>query len=101
MTSLAHRIRRTAAIVVSLAAGSTLAPAGTAAAQPGRPSAVANRATAAVSVVDPRQGIVVDTLTTGANPNHVQVAHGAAYVVAKSGSGPEGQDVLHRFPLGR
>ncbi|MFI2263266.1 hypothetical protein OHU45_33265 [Streptomyces tubercidicus] len=41
MTSLAHRIRRIAAIAVSLAAGSTLAPAGTATAYPGRPSAPA------------------------------------------------------------
>ncbi|MFC9878502.1 YncE family protein [Streptomyces libani] len=62
---------------------------------------VANRTTATVTVVDPGKGAVVDTLATGANPNHVQVAHGAAFVVAKSGSGPEGQDVLHRFPLGR
>ncbi|MFG2093574.1 YncE family protein [Streptomyces sp. NPDC048612] len=62
---------------------------------------VANRGTAGVSVVDPRKGTVVDTLNTGANPNHVRVTHGAAFVVAKSGSGPEGEDVLHRFPLGR
>ncbi|WP_411138622.1 YncE family protein [Streptomyces sp. C10] len=62
---------------------------------------VANRTTATVTVVDPGKGAVVDTLTTGANPNHVQVAHGAAFVAAKSGSGPEGQDVLHRFSLGR
>ncbi|MGY5123621.1 YncE family protein [Streptomyces nigrescens] len=62
---------------------------------------VANRTTATVTVVDPGKGTVVDALTTGANPNHVQVAQDAAFVVAKSGSGPAGQDVLHRFPLGR
>ncbi|MEU8686741.1 YncE family protein [Streptomyces sp. NPDC048611] len=62
---------------------------------------VANRSTSTVTVVDPRKGTVVDSLTTGANTNHVHVAHGAAFVTAKSGSGPEGQDLLHRFPLGR
>ncbi|MEJ8653436.1 YncE family protein [Streptomyces sp. MS1.AVA.3] len=62
---------------------------------------VANRTTATVTVVDPRKGTVVDNLTTGANTNHVHVAHGAAFVAAKSGLGPEGQDLLHRFPLGR
>lgn len=61
---------------------------------------VANRTTATVTVVDPRKGTVVDSLTTGAHTNRVHVAHGAAFVAAKSGSGPEGQDLLHRFPLG-
>ncbi|WP_260640109.1 YncE family protein [Streptomyces angustmyceticus] len=62
---------------------------------------VANRTTATVTVVDPHQGTVVDTLTTGALTNHVHVAHGAAFVATKSASGPNGEDLLHRFPLGR
>lgn len=61
----------------------------------------ANRTAATVTVVDPRRGAVVDTVTTGANPNHIEVAGGAAYVVEKSASGPEGQDLLHRLRLGR
>lgn len=61
---------------------------------------VANRTTTTLTVVDPRKGTVVDSLTTGAHTNHVHVAHGAAFVAAKSDSGPEGQDLLHRFPLG-
>lgn len=54
-----------------------------------------------MTVVDPRKGALVDTVSTGANPNHVEVARGAAYVVDKSASGPEGQDPLHRIRLGR
>ncbi|MHB6911924.1 hypothetical protein [Streptomyces sp. DB-54] len=42
-----------------------------------------------------------DTVTTGANPNHVTVAHGTAFVLAESGSGPAGQDELHRFRVTR
>ncbi|MFE2228090.1 hypothetical protein [Streptomyces kronopolitis] len=47
------------------------------------------------------KGAVVDTAATGANPHHVEVARGAAYVVDKSASGPEGQDLLHRIRLDR
>ncbi|MEE6267340.1 YncE family protein [Streptomyces diastatochromogenes] len=62
---------------------------------------VANRTTATVSVVDPRKGAVVKTVTTGANPNHVTVVHGTAFVLAKSGSGPAGEDEVHRFRVTR
>ncbi|OON79642.1 YncE family protein [Streptomyces tsukubensis] len=62
---------------------------------------VVNRTPGTVSVVDTRKGAVVKTLETGANPNHIQVAGGSAWVVDKSGSGAEGQDLLHRFGLGR
>ncbi|WP_407555196.1 YncE family protein [Streptomyces sp. Pv4-95] len=61
----------------------------------------ANRTAATVTVVDPRKGAVVETVATGANPNHIEVADGTAYVVEKSGSGPEGQDLLHRIRLAR
>ncbi|MFJ5950247.1 hypothetical protein [Streptomyces noursei] len=62
---------------------------------------VANRTTATVSVVDPRKGAVVKTVTTGANPNHVTVVHGTAFVLAKSGSGPAGGDEVYRFRVTR
>ncbi|MCX4672187.1 YncE family protein [Streptomyces sp. NBC_01381] len=62
---------------------------------------VANRTPGNITVVDPREGTVVETLATGANPNHIQVTDGAAYAVDKSGSGPEGQDQVHRIGLGR
>ncbi|MGW9171736.1 YncE family protein [Streptomyces decoyicus] len=62
---------------------------------------VANRTDATVTVVDPHKGTVVKTVATGANPNHVETADGVAYVVEKSGSGPEGQDALRRFRIGR
>ncbi|NYI04674.1 YncE family protein [Allostreptomyces psammosilenae] len=62
---------------------------------------VANRGAADVTVVDPRRGAVVATVATGSNPNHVEVADGDAYVVDKSGSGPAGQDLLHRIGLTR
>jgi DNA-binding beta-propeller fold protein YncE len=62
---------------------------------------VANRTPGNVTVVDPAKGAVVETLATGANPNHVGVAGGTAYVVDKSGTGPEGQDQAHRIRLGR
>ncbi|GDY68415.1 hypothetical protein [Streptomyces avermitilis] len=52
-------------------------------------------------MVDPRRGTVVETLATGANPNHVTVNDGTAYVVDKSGAGPEGQDQAHRISIGR
>ncbi|MEV8319946.1 YncE family protein [Streptomyces sp. NPDC059900] len=62
---------------------------------------VANRTPGTVTVVDPAKGAVVETLATGANPNHVQVAGGTAFVVDKSGTGPEGQDQAHRIRIGR
>lgn len=61
----------------------------------------ANRTDATVTVVDPHKGTVVKTVPTGANPIHVETADGTAYVVEKSGSGPEGQDALRRFRVGR
>ncbi|MEU6477523.1 YncE family protein [Streptomyces sp. NPDC047017] len=61
---------------------------------------VVNRTAANVTVVDPRKGAVVETLATGANPNHVTVDHGTAYVVDKSGAGPEGQDQAYRIRIG-
>ncbi|MFH8484511.1 YncE family protein [Streptomyces longisporoflavus] len=62
---------------------------------------VANRTPGTVTVVDPAKGTVVETLATGANPNHVQVTGGTAFVVDKSGTGPEGQDQAHRIRIGR
>ncbi|MEV8022250.1 YncE family protein [Streptomyces sp. NPDC086554] len=62
---------------------------------------VANRTPGNITVVDPREGKVVETLATGANPNHIQVTDGTAYAVDKSGTGPEGQDKVHRIGLGR
>ncbi|THA76938.1 YncE family protein [Streptomyces sp. A0642] len=62
---------------------------------------VVNRTDATVSVVDPRKGSVVETLATGANPNHIEVAGGIAYVVDKSGAGADGKDQLHRIRLAR
>ncbi|MER5258744.1 YncE family protein [Streptomyces sp. NPDC002855] len=62
---------------------------------------VANRTPGTVTVVDPAKGTVVETLATGANPNHVQVTGGTAFVVDKSGTGPEGQDKAHRIRIGR
>ncbi|MEV0320310.1 YncE family protein [Streptomyces sp. NPDC050658] len=62
---------------------------------------VANRTPGTLTVVDPRAGAVVETLTTGANPNHVQITGDTAYAVDKSGTGPEGQDQVHRIGLGR
>ncbi|MER5442752.1 YncE family protein [Streptomyces sp. NPDC002790] len=56
-----------------------------------------NRTDATATVVDPRKGSVVKTVSTGANPNHVEVARGTAYVVDKSGTGPAGEDTLTRF----
>lgn len=61
---------------------------------------VANRTAANVTVVDPREGAVVETVATGANPNYVEVVHGTAYVVDKSGSGPAGEDLVTRISLG-
>ncbi|MFG2502090.1 YncE family protein [Streptomyces sp. NPDC048441] len=61
---------------------------------------VANRTPGNVTVVDPVKGAVVETLATGANPNHVQVTGGTAYVVDKSGTGPQGEDQAHRIRLG-
>ncbi|MEV8071052.1 YncE family protein [Streptomyces sp. NPDC085995] len=62
---------------------------------------VVNRTDADVSVVDPRKGVVVETLATGANPNHITVDEGTAYVVDKSGAGPEGQDQAYRIRIAR
>lgn len=61
---------------------------------------VVNRTAANVSVVDPRAGTVVETVSTGADPNHVEVADGTAYVVDKSGTGPAGEDLVTRIGLG-
>lgn len=62
---------------------------------------VANRGAGNITVVDPRKGAVTETLATGANPNHVTVSGGTAYAVDKSGSGPEGEDQVHRIRLAR
>ncbi|WP_369207492.1 YncE family protein [Streptomyces sp. PU-14G] len=61
----------------------------------------ANRTAGDLSVIDPRRGTVVESLATGPNPNHVTVSRTAAYVVDKSGSGPAGEDQVHRVRLGR
>ncbi|WP_420035602.1 YncE family protein [Streptomyces sp. cg28] len=56
-----------------------------------------NRTDATATVVDPRKGTVVKTVPTGTNPNHVEIAHGTAFVVDKSASSPTGEDTLTRF----
>ncbi|MEU1125320.1 hypothetical protein ABZ371_17595 [Streptomyces sp. NPDC005899] len=59
---------------------------------------VANRLAASVSLVDPRAGTVVRTVTSQAYPNHVEVGEGGtAYVVDKSGHGPAGEDGITRI----
>ncbi|MFF9479689.1 YncE family protein [Streptomyces sp. NPDC014733] len=63
--------------------------------------AVANRTAATVSLLDPRKGTVVRTVPTGARPNHIEIARGTAYVVDKSGTGPQGEDQLNRIRLTR
>ncbi|MGW1839123.1 YncE family protein [Streptomyces sp. NPDC002067] len=63
--------------------------------------AVADRTAATVSFLDPRKGTVVKTVTTGANPNHIEIARGTAYVVDKSGTGPQGEDRLNRIRVTR
>jgi YVTN family beta-propeller protein len=60
---------------------------------------VANRVAATVSVVDPMLGTVRD-LATEANPNHVEIEDGIAYVVDKSGANAEGGDFAYRIDLG-
>lgn len=60
---------------------------------------VANRDAATVSVVDPKAAKVVENLTTEANPNHIGITDGDAYVVDKSGAGPDGVDQVTRFEL--
>ncbi|RFU82309.1 YncE family protein [Streptomyces triticagri] len=62
---------------------------------------VANRDAGTVTVVDPRKGTVVASHATGANPNHIAVHRGTAYAVDKSGSGPEGEDQIHRIRVSR
>lgn len=62
---------------------------------------VANRTAATLSVVDPAAGKVTETIETPRNPNHVETAGGAAYVLDKSGSGPAGEDQLTRVRLAR
>lgn len=62
---------------------------------------VANRLAGSLSVVDPRAGTVVESVTTGAYPNHVRTTDdSAAYVVDKSGSGPSGEGGLTRIRFG-
>ncbi|MFF7604111.1 YncE family protein [Streptomyces parvulus] len=62
---------------------------------------VANRTAATVTVVDPWKGQVVKTVATGTNPNHVEIADGVAYVTEKSGTGPNGEDTIHRIKVGK
>ncbi|MGX9920302.1 YncE family protein [Streptomyces sp. NPDC002248] len=61
---------------------------------------VANRTAATVSVVNPRQAKVVDSVAVNANPNHVEIKGGYAFVVDKSGAA-DGKDTLTRIRLGR
>ncbi|WP_151769599.1 YncE family protein [Streptomyces abyssomicinicus] len=60
---------------------------------------VANRVAATVSIVDPKRG-TVQNLVTEANPNHVEIEDGIAYVVDKSGANAEGGDFAYRIDLG-
>ncbi|WP_299536176.1 YncE family protein [uncultured Streptomyces sp.] len=62
---------------------------------------VANRTAANVTIVDPKKAAVVQTLATAANPNHIEIANGSAYVVDKSGAGADGQDQVTRIRLAR
>lgn len=41
-----------------------------------------------------------ETVSTGANPNHVEIADGTAYVVDKSGAGAA-EDTVTRIRLAR
>jgi len=60
---------------------------------------VANRTAAAVEVVNPRTATVTDTIATAANPNHVEFGGGSAWVLDKSGAGPNGEDTIYRITL--
>ncbi|MFF1442520.1 hypothetical protein [Streptomyces sp. NPDC058295] len=62
---------------------------------------VVNRTAANVTVVDPRKGVVEEMVAPGANPNHVEVADGSAYVVDKSGAGAAGEDQVTRIRVTR
>lgn len=56
---------------------------------------VANRGSATLSVVDVQRGVVTGTISTNANPNHVTFGAGSAFVVDKSGAGPDRKDTLY------
>ncbi|MEU4145811.1 hypothetical protein [Streptomyces parvulus] len=51
--------------------------------------------------MDPWKGQVVKTVATGTNPNHVEIAEGVAHVTEKSGTGPNGEDTIHRIKVGK
>lgn len=61
---------------------------------------VVNRTAATATVVDPCRGVIEETVATGANPHHVEVADGVAYVVDKSGAGANGEDQVTVIRLG-
>lgn len=59
-----------------------------------------NRTAVAVTVVDPRKGVVEENVATGADPDHVEITDGTAYVVDKSGA-TRSEDTLTRIRLAR
>lgn len=61
---------------------------------------VANRVAATVTVLTPNKDYAARTVAVHANPNHVQIADGTAYVVDKSGAGPAGEDFGYAVDLG-
>lgn len=61
---------------------------------------VVNRVAATVTVLTPNKGYAARTVTVNANPNHVEIADGTAYVVDKSGAGPAGEDFGYAVDLG-
>ncbi|MGW0817921.1 hypothetical protein ACWD00_32660 [Streptomyces viridiviolaceus] len=61
---------------------------------------VVNRTAADVTRVDVKEGVVEETVATGANPNHVEIADGTAHVVDKSGATAT-EDTVTRIRLAR
>lgn len=60
-----------------------------------------NRTAAArITRADPRTGVVEETVATGAEPDHAEIADGTAYVVGKSGAG-QAEDTATRIRLAR
>jgi hypothetical protein len=63
-----------------------------------RGAAIATNGTGpAAATADLREGVVEETVATGGDPDHVDVADGSAYVVDKSGEGVGGTDQVTRI----
>ncbi|MFE0800605.1 YncE family protein [Streptomyces sp. NPDC058812] len=61
---------------------------------------VVNRTAANVTRVDVKEGVIEESIPTGANPNHVEISNGTAYVVDKSGATAT-EDTVSRIRLAR